>query len=496
MTIIFSTARHRRSSAGRARLAGPITLSLLLCACAVGGEFEPPVTKIDPVWLDAPTGTVAERREDWWRLLNDPVLDELIAQAIVASPDVKTAAAKVMQAAAQARISVAERNPEIGASGALDAYRIPPELAERIDNIDPFLLRDSLNIQASWEIDFWGKALSAARADRADLLASRAAYRAALVSLLGNLSSGYVDYRVLQAQHAIANESAVTQADLARLATIRYREGAISSQPVAEAEASAAQARAQAETLSLQLAQARHGLALLAGMTDAEITPIMAEVRTVPVAPAPPDPGLPRDLLRSRPDVEQAELAARAQFERLNVAKANLYPSFSLAGTLGFSATTVGDSSLLDIFSWSSRSVSGGLSFLVPVFDRGRLTAQVRLQDAVVQQSLIAYEQAVLAAQRDVTDALSQTVATRRSLAALQRAERASAAAVRVVAIRYREGATDRQSLLKAEASHLAIRDSLVQAQGNTALSWVAINRALGGGGATGPIPIAEDSRE
>ncbi len=495
MTAVLKSAQRPMAPARQARLAGTTALTLLLCACTVGGEFKRPPAKIDPAWLDTPAGTGALRRDDWWRALDDPVLDALVARAVKESPDVRTAAAKVVQAAAQARVSAAVRNPEIGASGALDAYRIPPELAERIDGIDPFLLRDSLNIQASWEIDFWGKALSGARADRADLLASRAAYRAALVSLLGSLSSAYVDFRVLQARRVLADESASTQARSARLAAVRYREGATSPQPAAEAETGAAQARAQAEALDLQVAQARHGLALLAGMTDAEIAPMLADQRPVPAAPVPPDPGLPRDLLRSRPDVEQAELAARAQFERLKSAKASLYPSFSLAGTLGFSATTIGDSSLLDIFSWDSRSVSGGLSFLVPLFDRGRLVAQVRVQDAIVRQALIAYEKTVLAAQRDVTDALSQTVSTRRSLAALQRAERESATSLRIAAIRYREGAGDRQSLLGAQASHLAIRDALAEAQGNAALSWVALNRALGGGsGAADRAPINEES--
>lgn len=464
------------------RAAG-VTLGLLLVAgCAGGGTLPPPTPTIAAVWTDRLPAATAARRADWWRALGDPVLDTLATRAIGASPDLQSAAVKILQSQAQARISSAGGAPQVGLTGAVNAVRIPPELAERLQRLDPVIVKDSLTLQASWEPDLWGKQRNAARADRLTALGAEASYEAALVSLLGDLASGYVTLRVLEARLALARKTEGAQAHAATLAAIRHGEGRTALQDPAQAAASAAQARAQTSALDAQLHQQRHALAVLAGMTESEIAPLLAAPGRIPVAPAASDAGIPRDLLRDRPDVRAAELAARAQFAKLKSAKATLYPSFSLSGLLGFSATTIGASTLLDLFNWDKRSVAGGVAFSVPLFDRGRLVAQVRVQDAAVEQALLGYEKAVLAAQRDVLNALVQCDTAQQSMAALSDADAASAIALRIANARYREGASDHRTLLSAELSDLAIRDARLQAEGNVALGYVALNRALGAG--------------
>lgn len=465
-----------------ARAAG-VTLGLLLVAgCAGGGTLPPPTPMIDAVWADRLPATTLARRTDWWRALGDPVLDTLILHAIGASPDLQSAAVKILQSQAQARLSTAGGAPQIALTGGINAVRIPPELAERLQRLDPTIVKDSLTLQASWEPDLWGKQRNAARADMLNALGAQASYEAALMSLLGDLASGYITLRVFEARLALARQSEAVQAHAATLAAVRHGEGRTALQDPAQANATAAQARAQTGALQAQLLQQRHALALLAGMTESEIAPLLAAPRRIPVAPAPPDVGVPRDLLRDRPDVRAAELAARAQFAKLQSAKANLYPSFSLSGLVGFSATTIGASTLLDLFNWDKRSIAGGVAFSVPLFDRGKLVAQVRVQDAGVEQALLGYEKAVLAAQRDVLNALVQCDTAQQSMAALSDADEASRVTLRIAMARYHEGASDHRTLLSVELSDLAIRDARLQAEGNVALGYVALNRALGAG--------------
>lgn len=462
---------------------------LWVSGCTVGGALPPATAIIDPAWDERQPVTAIERREDWWRALGDPMLDALVTRAIDASPDLQTAAVKVLQAEAQARVTGAASWPQFGLNGGLNAFRIPPELADRLQGIDPTILQDSLTLQGSWELDFWGKERSATRADRLSALNLRASYNAALVSLLGDLATTYVNMRVLEARLALARRTEASQAHAAVLAETRHREGKSDGQDPAQAQTSAAQARSQTASLEAQTKQQRHALALLAGLTDGEMAPLLAQSGRIPVAPAAPDSGIPRDLLRNRADVVAAELTARAQFERLKSAKASLYPSFSLSGALGLSATTIGASTLLDMFNWNKRSVSGGVALSVPLFNHGKLVSQVRVQDAAVEEALLAYEKSVLAAQRDVRDALVQFDTSQRSSSALTDAGRSSATALRIAAARYREGASDHQSLLSAEFSDLAIRDAQLQAQGNAALSYIALNRALGAGPKAAGLP-------
>jgi len=471
------------------RAAG-MTLGLLLVAgCAGGGTLPPPTPVIDTIWSDRLPANAAPRRADWWRAFTDTVLDALVAHAIRASPDLQSAAVKIVQSQAQARLSSGGGAPQIGLTGGVNAVRIPPELAERLQRLDPVIIKDSLTVQASWEPDLWGKQVNAARADRLNALGAQASYEAALVSLLGDLASAYVTLRVLEARLVIAKTTEDVQAQAAALAAIRQREGRTALQDPAQAAANAAQARAQTGTLEAQLHQQRHALALLAGMTEGEIAPVLAAPGRIPVAPAAPDAGIPRDLLRDRPDVRAAEFAARAQFAKLKSARASLYPSFSLSGLLGFSATTIGASTLLDLFTWDKRAVAGGIAFNVPLFDRGRLVAQVRVQDAAVEQALLGYEKAVLAAQRDVLNALVQCDTAQQSIAALSDADEASGIALRIAMARYREGASDHRTLLSAELSDLAIRDARLQADGNVALGYIALNRALGAGPGAADLP-------
>lgn len=475
-----------------------VAAALSLAACSTGGPMRPLPTPVADVWSMEAGPEVAPPRDDWWRALTDPTLDALVAHAVEASPNLQSAAAKVAQASAQMGISGVASLPQYSVGGSISQYRLPPEAAEKLKDIDPDLALAKVQVASQWEPDFWGRAKNAARADAYGYLGAQAAYRAALVSLIGEIAAAYVDVRTAERRLAIAQQSAEIREACVRLAEARHRDGASDSGDPAQARALEGQQQAVVAGLVEAVAQGRAKVALLAGMTVQQAAPLLDRPAAIPTVGAATDPGLPRDLLRARPDVMQAELAARAQYARLKSARANLYPSFALNGSLGFSATTIGQSSLTDIFNWDKRLLTSGLSLTLPVFDHGRLAAQVEVQDAAFEQTIQAYMQAVLGAQRDVESALAQQGATQQSLTLLQGVASDVRRQVALAEARYRHGAGARQDLLTAQINALAADDAVAQAQGNAADAYVAVQRALAlGAGAPGMPPmLSPDTRQ
>jgi len=192
--------------------------------------------------------------------------------------------------------------------------------------------------------------------------------------------------------------------------------------------------------------------------------------------------GIPRDLLRRRPDVRAAGLTAASQSELIGVAVAQMYPSFSLAGAFGVSSTTLGASSLADMFTWQRRVAQAGASFFFPIFNYGRLVNQVRVQDAVFEQAVLNYQNTVLTAQQEVEDGLSAFGTSRAALAELETAAEAAARSTKLSILQYKAGEVDYTTVVTSEQSQLSIEDSVASTRGNVALGLIAIYRALGGG--------------
>ena len=475
----------------------PVTAALVLAACSTGGPMRPLPTPVADAWSAQAGPEAVPPRADWWRALGDPTLDALVVHAVQASPDLQSAAVKVAQASAQMWISGGAALPQHNIGGSLSQYRLPPEVAEKLKGIDPNVALARVQLGSNWELDLWGRARNAARANAYGYLGAQAAYRAALVSLIGELSTAYIDLRTAERRLAIARQAAAARDAALRLAEARHRDGASDGSDPAQARALAGQQGTVVATLADAVMQARAKVGLLAGMTVAEAMPLLERPAIIPVAGAATDPGLPRDLLRARPDVMQAELAARAQYARLKSAKASLYPSFALNGSLGFSATTIGHSSLGDIFNWDKRLMTSGLSLTMPLFDHGRLAGQVAVQDAAFEQAIQAYMKTVLAAQREVESALSQQRAARANLMLLQGVASDMRRQVDLATARYRRGTGMRQDVLTAQGNALAAEDALAQAQGNAADAYVAVQRALGlGAGVPGMPPmLSPDTR-
>jgi NodT family efflux transporter outer membrane factor (OMF) lipoprotein len=335
---------------------------------------------------------------------------------------------------------------------------------------------------ATWEIDFWGKYRRGIEADRASYLGAIAAYDDALVTLIADVASTYVNIRTLEERLRVAGRNLELQQESLRIAAAQFNAGETSERDVQQAITQLGQTEAQIPRLEETLRQNKNGLALLLGGTPDDIDQQLAGPSRIPVIPVAVAAGIPRDLLRRRPDVRAAGLAAASKSALIGVARAELYPSFSLAGEFGFAGSNAGDNSLADTFNWESRTVKAGGSFVFPIFNYGRLINQVRVQDAQFQAAVLQYQNTVLNAQREVEDGLTAFTNERRAATLLDRAAAASRRSTELAMIQYKGGQTDYTTVVSAEQNQLTVEDSLASTRGNVVLGIIAVYRALGGG--------------
>jgi NodT family efflux transporter outer membrane factor (OMF) lipoprotein len=235
-------------------------------------------------------------------------------------------------------------------------------------------------------------------------------------------------------------------------------------------------------SLEAQLRQTKHALSVLLGLAPGDLLDYLESASGIPAAPSEIVVGIPADLLRRRPDIRNAEYRAAAQSAQIGVAKADLYPSFSLTGSFGFLSTNTGTSQLSDLFKWPSRSLVAGPAFQWNLFNYGQITNNVRVQDARLQELLITYQNTVLSAQKDVEDNLVGFLRAQERADYLAKSAQAAKSALDIAVKQYREGVKDFTAVLLAQQSLLNEQDNLAATLGNISASLVGVYRALGGG--------------
>jgi NodT family efflux transporter outer membrane factor (OMF) lipoprotein len=464
-----------------------VCLAFLTGCAAVGPDFEPPAARTEGEWLEA-GGKVAggEIESRWWTLFDDPTLTALVAEAQEQNLDLRLAALRVLEARAQLAVAVGNLYPQSQAiDGSLtythQSARDPssPQPTQAKGSLD--IGQDSLGLGASWELDFWGRYRRAVESADAAYKASQADYENALVSLSADVAQTYVVIRTFEERLRIARANVDIQKEGLAIARARFTYGATSERDVAQAESLLASTEATIPALETGLAQAEHALCVLLGLPPQDVAARLGSRKDIPAAPAGVAVGIPADLLRRRPDIRKAEYDAAAQCARIGVAKAALYPAFSLSGNIGFAASTVGTFELSDIFAFGYTS-SVGPSVTWPIFNYGRLTNAVRVEDARYQEAIAAYQSAVLAALQEVEDNLVAFLRTRIQAEALARSATAAKRSVDLALLQYREGATDYTTVLTAQQELLTQQDNLAAATGSIAQNMVGLYRALGGG--------------
>ena len=459
------------------QLAALAAFLLNLSGClSVGPDFSPPSSKLQTDWHDAPSLPSAVSAESFWSSFHDATLLQLIALANKNNPGVASAAQAIEQAEAVLHIDQGNRLPSASLNGS-SQYQQPTISSELLGKNNGATTRQLLG-QLNWELDFWGKYRRAVEADRASVAVAQSALAAARTSLEASVASTYSTVRMLEKRIEVARQNLTEQAENLRIAQARYRLGATSELDFRQSQTQFEQTNAQLPVLQIGLEQSQHALSILLGETPDYFVKNFPAGTGMPAFPTMLPLGAPSDLLRRRPDVLQTEYAAAAQSARIGVAKAALYPSFTLNGAIGYSSTD----GISNLFKWDNRAVAYGIGFNLPLFDRERISGQVKVQDSLFTQAVLAYQNQVLKAQQEVEDALSAIAGNSLQLANLQQADKAAARTSLLAQLRYRAGQVDYTTVSSAVQAHLQTSDSTVQAEGSVLQAYISAFRALGGG--------------
>ncbi len=467
---------------------------LLLGGCAmIGPDFETPASDKAKGWMEQGDHRLSQRSDEhreWWRLFNDPILDRLVRMAYEQNLPLKTAGLRVLEAQAQLGIAIGEFYPQKQhLSGLVEKFHLPMSgLSERLpsgDGMVKTLWYDRIGPTVSWELDLWGKFRRAIESADAELLAAIAGYDNALVTLTADVANTYINLRTLEKKIEIAHNNVEAQLTNLRIAEAKHRGGSSSLRDVEQARTVLGGTQASIPILESQLRRAKNALSVLLGLPPGDLDkPLGGQSRyaMIPTPPVQVAVGIPLDLLRRRPDIRQAEYLAQSQSASIGVAKANLYPAFSLSGSFAFVSSNANGHSLSDIFAWGNQFYRFGPAFQWNLFNYGQITNQVRAQDARFQSLVIDYQNTVLKAQREVEDGLITFLKTQDAAEFLAKSTAAAKRSLDLATLQYREGIADFTTVLTAEQSLLAQQDNFASTLGDVATSLVTVYRGMGGG--------------
>ena len=449
--------------------------SLFLASCAVGPDYVKPSPDTPSAWRLEYETAAGLADLAWWEGFGDPVLNDLIQEALRENKDLKIAAARVDQFLGAFDTTRSQFFPQISGTAAVSRQKdtetgpipFPSGVSSIYNNHQAYL-------SVSWEIDIWGRIRRATEAARADVLASEEGRRAVILSLATNVANGYLTLRALDRQLEIAQDTERAYAKTLQLFRLRHKYGTISRLELSQVESqyeSAAQAIPQTESF---IAQQENLVSILIGRNPGPI----ARGRTIDeLAPVGIPEGLPSTLLERRPDVLQAEQNLVAANARIGAAKALYFPTISLTGILGTASAE-----LSKLFEGPSSIWSVGAAAAGPIFTFGGISGQVKQAEALQQQAFFQYLQTVQNAFREVDDALVGTIKGREKLASQGREVGSLKDYARIARLQYEGGTASYFLVLDADRSLFNAQISYVQTQSNIFTSLVNVYKAMGGG--------------
>ena len=447
----------------------------------VGPNYCPPEAMVANDWIDAGDVQVHSSPAElgcWWSVFRDPILDELVGEALQQNLSLREAGYRVLQARAARATVVGTLFPQQQEmAGGFSRNAMSKNTANMELLGKQFYDEWNVGFGLGWELDFWGRFRRAIEAADADLDASVANYDQVMVTLLADVAATYTEIRTLQKRILLARENASLQHETYTIANARFRGGQVSELDVSQAESTFAQTEALVPQLELQLRQAENRLCILLGSPPIDLTSDEFGRGSIPTAPAELVVGIPANLLRNRPDVRRAEREIAAQSARVGVATAELYPHIGITGTIGYSAEQFTDLT-------KSASLAGGVgpSFQWNVLNYGRLLNNIRFQDAKLAELIVAYQNTVLTANAEAEDAIAQFLRGRQRTEWLARSVAASENAAKVAMAQYRGGLINYNWVTLVQQNLVNQQELLAQAQGETVLGVIETYRALGGG--------------
>lgn len=416
----------------------------------------------------------------WWEQLNDPVLSSLVKEGMAANMDLRLAVERLREARALRGIAASDAFPNVDATAGADRSRSSDTLDGGFPSAGEDTTNFNVGLDASWEIDVFGRVRRSVEAADADVDVSRENMYGVMVAVAAEVADAYAEYRVLSRRLEIVKRTIVAQRDTVGLTNTRLDAGIANELEVSQAQAQLASRQAQLPILQAASRRAENRLALVLGRAPGQPISELAEASSLdslPEAMTQVPIGMPSELLRRRPDLRQAEREVAAATARVGVATADLYPRFSLTGSFGFSSGEVG--SLLEA---DSRTWSIGPSMRWSIFNAGRVRANIEAADSRTRQSLLRYERSVLVALREVEDSLTNLAYEQDRQSALARTLDASRRSATLADDRYRGGVGNFLDVLDAQRAAFDAEDQLAASRGDSLRALIALYKALGGG--------------
>ena len=450
---------------------GRLTLmaaALSLAGCAMAPQPAPPATLVTPAQWRTPVIPGAPVERDWWRAFGDPVLDQLVRQAQQNNGDVRVALSRLQEYQARVRIASSAQAPAVtasitpgrsralGAAGASDGTAITGQ------------------VQASYELDLFGRLASTTAAARFDLQSQEALLAATMLAVAANTASGYLNLRGLDAQLALARATLASRQRSYDLARRQFEVGYSSRLDQSQAEAELHTTAAVVPQLERAIAQQENALSILAGATPG---PVARGTGLLDLRPPSIDAGMPSELLRRRPDIAQAESTLAALDASLAAARDQLLPSIRLSASVGAEAR-----SLSRLLSSPNELWSIGGSILAPIFDAGRLRAQAEIAGTVRDRAVFGYETTVRTAFAETDNALTAVQRLNEQLIEAQARAVASTEVLRIAHNRYANGYASYLEELDAQRNAFAAENNVLVLRASLLAAHVDLYRALGGG--------------
>ncbi|MEC3889110.1 efflux transporter outer membrane subunit [Xanthomonas campestris] len=469
-------------------LLGAALAAAILSGCAVGPDYRPePPAAVTLQGAQDAAYSAESPVGNWWSQFDDPVLEQLVRDALFANHDLRIAVSRVKQARAVFVERRLDQAPHITAQSSFDRR----EQQQVIAGNQRFLTEQTtLGLDAAWELDLFGRQRRASEAARADLEAERAGLQDVQVTVAAEVARNYFELRGTQKQLDVSKRTLTNLRDTQKLTQTRWDLGAGSELDVQSSLARLKAIEADIPLLETAEAQYRHRIAVLLGQQPNALDATLVPRTAPPFARALPL-GDTASLLRQRPDVRTAERRLAAATAQVGVATADLFPRISVSGFVGFLS---GDAARLTQGNAKAWSITPSISWAA--FDFGTVRARLRASKAQAEGALAQYQQTVLLALEDTENALTGYGRQQARLAIVVDQANAARRAEQLAQIRYREGSEDFLTLLDAQRTQLAADDALAQAEAAVNVGVVGVYKALGGwkqGDApAAPVAVAE----
>ena len=455
--------------------------------CAAGPNYRTPKPDAPPHFVANTSGQTAAAVDlaVWWKSLNDAELDSLVERAVKSNLDLEIALTRLQQARTYESVVVGHALPEVDASAAaargtgsdLTRGRADTPLRSADTSTGLQHINTIAGFDAVWELDVFGKYRRAFEAARADTQAGIAARNGVLTSVVANVVRAYIDLRGFQIQLGVLRQASDVLRESLRIVDIRYQRGITNELDVALATRELDTLQAQIAPLEAQVSAAQYALAVLLGEYPESVVQELAKPTLIPSMPGAAAPGVPLDLLKRRPDIQQAERELAAATARIGVATANLFPQVSLVASIGSQSQGWGTTPDVGKHIWSF-----GPGAVWPLLDFGALDAEVDIADLQAHLQLVNYRRTIISAVQEVDTALDAYAAQQDRLKNLGDAMVAGQRAVDLATERYNRGLTDFLNVVDAERQFDDLQLQYAVAQVAQGEQFVQLYKSLGGG--------------